>query len=172
MDYSGSKGGAALGARLRRASELIDRDATRVHATLGVEFEQRWFGVLNQLVINRTMTVTDLAQTLRITRASISQTRQSLEEAGLVTSHDHPTDARQRILSLTAKGRKLVDRLASLWHAMDVAARELDEEAGSIVQALDRLEAALAKRSMFERINDEFTESDKVRSPSRKRGAA
>ncbi|RYG81768.1 MAG: MarR family transcriptional regulator, partial [Alphaproteobacteria bacterium] len=45
-DYSRSFGGAALGARLRRASERIDRDGTRVYATRDVRFEQRWYGVL------------------------------------------------------------------------------------------------------------------------------
>ena len=49
-DYSRGFGGGALGARLRRASERIDRDSTRVYAALDIRFEQRWYGVLRQLV--------------------------------------------------------------------------------------------------------------------------
>lgn len=156
MDYSTKKGGAALGARLRRVSEAIDRDATRIYAEMGIAFEQRWFGVLNQLALNGPMTVSALADALRITRASVSQSRQSLEESGLVVSKAHPSDARQRHLVLTGKGRKLVNRLASLWRAMDEAAREVDEEAGQVVAVLDRLDAALARKSMFDRIAEKM----------------
>src|SRR5688500_13916709 len=72
MDYPKSVGGVALGARLRRLSEAIDRDATRAYSSLGIKFEQRWFGVLNQLALNGPMSVSEIASALRITRASVS----------------------------------------------------------------------------------------------------
>jgi DNA-binding MarR family transcriptional regulator len=168
MDYSKRMGGAALGARLRRVSEAIDKDATRIYATMGITFEQRWFGVLNQLALNSAMTVSELADALRITRASVSQTRQSLEDAGLITSKDHPSDARQRHLALTAKGRRLVNRLALLWHAMDEAAREVDEEAGHVVAILDQLDEALTKKSMFDRISEKMADAGTVAASRRK----
>lgn len=152
MDYTKSMGGAALGARLRRLSETIDRDATRAYATLGIRFEQRWFGVLNQLALNGPMTVSELAAALRITRASVSQTRQSLEEANIVATQEHPSDARQRHLVLTKGGSVLIRRLKPLWQAMDAAALEVAAAAGDVVAALDRLDAVLTRQSMFERI--------------------
>lgn len=150
---------AALGARLRRLSEAVDRDATRAYAQMGVRFEQRWFGVLNQLARNGPMTVSELAAALRITRASVSQTRQSLEDAGIVDTEDHPSDARQRHLVLTDAGSKLIRRLKSLWQAMDDAAMEVDAEAGDVVAALDRLDEALARQSMFDRIVGKLSSS-------------
>jgi MarR family transcriptional regulator, organic hydroperoxide resistance regulator len=152
MDYPKRMGGAALGARLRRLSEAIDRDATRAYSTFGVRFEQRWFGVLNQLALSGPMTVSELAATLRITRASVSQTRQSLERAGIVETEAHPLDARQRHLVLTNAGAKLIGRLRPLWQAMEEAALEVDAEADNAVAALDRLDEVLARQSIFERI--------------------
>jgi DNA-binding MarR family transcriptional regulator len=152
MDYTKSMGGAALGARLRRLSEAIDRDATRAYATIGIRFEQRWFGVLNQLGLNGPMTVSELAAALHITRASVSQTRQSLENAGIVGTEDHPVDARQRHLMLTNAGTKLIQRLKPLWYAMHDAGLETNAEAGNVVAALDCLDQALARQSMFDRI--------------------
>lgn len=160
VDYTTRMGGAALGARLRRLSEAVDRDATRVYAELGVRFEQRWFGVLNQLALNGPMTVSEVAAALRITRASVSQARQSLEGEGLVGAREHPSDARQRYLVLTAAGTALVRRLAPLWQAMEAAARELDAEAGGVVAALDRLDEALARKSLFDRIVEKETRID------------
>jgi hypothetical protein len=45
-----------------------------------------------------------------------------------------------------------VAQLQPLWDAFDEAARELDAEAGGVIEALARLEQALAQRSLHERI--------------------
>ncbi|TDR46756.1 hypothetical protein DFR29_103292 [Tahibacter aquaticus] len=86
------------------------------------------------------------------TRASVSQTRQSLEEANIVATQEHPSDARQRHLVLTKGGSVLIRRLKPLWQAMDAAALEVAAAAGDVVAALDRLDAVLTRQSMFERI--------------------
>ena len=49
---AGRREGAALAARLRRLSERFDRDATKLYAAQNIRFEQRWYGLLNQLVLN------------------------------------------------------------------------------------------------------------------------
>jgi MarR family transcriptional regulator, organic hydroperoxide resistance regulator len=152
LDYIRSASGAALGARLRRLSEAVDRDATRVYAELGIAFEQRWYGVINQLVINGTASVGQIAASLGITHVSVSQTRQSLEKAGLVRAEVDPADGRRNHLVLTAKGRALVAQLTPLWAAMAEAATDLDVEAGAIVEKLDQLEMALKRKTLFDRI--------------------
>ncbi len=152
MDYVRSVGGAAIGARLRRLSERIDGDATRVYAALGIEFEQRWFGVLNQLALNGPATVTELASVLRITHVSVSQTRRSLEKARLIESNADATDARRRLLSLTTAGRNLIGQLQPLWQSCEEAALELTSEAGELMACLDRLDDALERRSLFDRM--------------------
>lgn len=151
-DYSRSYGGEALGARLRRASERIDRDGTRVYAAHGVKFEQRWYGVLRQLIANGAMSVGEIASVLRITHASVSETVRSLTKAGIVCAEASPGDARRRDLRLTAEGEALAARLTPLWEAFNVAAGQLNAEAGDLVSALDRLDDALDACSMFERI--------------------
>lgn len=152
MDYVRRQGGVALGARLRRLSETVDGDAERIYAGLGVRFEQRWFGVLNQLRLQGSSNVGALAAALGITHASVSQTRQSLEQEGLVRSEPDPTDRRSRRLVLTAEGEALVARLQPVWSAFEAASAELDAEAGGVAAALDRLGDALARRSLFDRI--------------------
>jgi MarR family transcriptional regulator, organic hydroperoxide resistance regulator len=152
MDYTRELAGAGIGARLRRLSELIDGDTARVYAALGVHFEQRWFGVLNQLVLNGPATVGELASTLRITHVSVSQTRNSLERAGIVVSESDPSDARRRKLKLTAAGHQLVDQLGPLWRTFEDVALELAAEAGELIASLDRLDDALSQRAMYERI--------------------
>lgn len=151
-DFPMRVGGGAIGARLRRLSARIDADATRAYAALGIDFEQRWFGVLNQLAINGAMTVTDIAATLGITHVSVSQTRQSLAKEGLIASDRDEADARRRTLRLTDKGREFVTRLQPIWQVYEDAALELDTEAGGVVEALDKLEKCIADKSLYDRI--------------------
>jgi MarR family transcriptional regulator, organic hydroperoxide resistance regulator len=152
-DYSRSFGGAALGARLRRASERIDRDGTRVYAAQGIRFEQRWYGILRQLVEqDRPMAVGEIAAILRITHASVSEASRSMEKAGLLDSVTAPEDGRRRLLRLTEAGRGLAAQLTPLWDAFNDVAQELNTEAGDLVRLLDRLDDALDRQSMFDRI--------------------
>src|SRR6476469_3721813 len=139
QDYSRAAGGAAIGARLRRLSESLDGDSTRVYAALGIPFEQRWFGVLNQLATQESATVGELAATLKITHVSVSQTRQSLEKAGIVVSQSDPEDGRKKKVLPTPKGKRLVATLRPIWAAFDAAALELNAEAGNVVASLNKL---------------------------------
>ncbi len=151
-DYPRTQGGAAIGARLRRLSERIDREADQVYRDLGVEFEQRWFGLLNALAMAGPLSVGEIAEALGITHAAVSQTRASLQARGLVAAAADPTDARRRALSLTPDGQALVDRLRPTWDALNDVARELNREAGDAVETLERLEAALNRQGLVARL--------------------
>lgn len=144
--------GGAIGGRLRRLSERIDRDAARLYADGGVVFEQRWFGVLELLDQFGPMSVGELASPLGITHASVSETRKSLLKAGLIVATPDPDDARSRKLALSAEGRALMVRMAPLIEALIAVAFELDEEARAVVAALDRLDEALDRASLYDRV--------------------
>lgn len=148
-------GGQALAARLRRLSERLDRDGTRVYAAYEVAFEQRWYGILRQLMVRGPMSVGEVASALKISHASVSEARRSMEKAGIVAAESAPGDRRKRTLHLTEEGQALVARLGPLWAAFNKVAAELNAEAGDVVALLDRLDDALEQRSMYERILDE-----------------
>ena len=61
VDYTRKYGPAAIGARLRRLSESIDEDAGRIYADLGIEFQQRWVGILEHLDGRGAQSVGELA---------------------------------------------------------------------------------------------------------------
>ncbi|QZD90005.1 MarR family transcriptional regulator [Qipengyuania aurantiaca] len=156
-DYLRSVGGEALGGRLRRLSERIDRDAAKAYQALGIRFEQRWFGLINQLRLNGPMTVTDIAQAIGISHASVSQARQSLERSGYVTGYADEADGRRRLIALTNQGEKLVARLADVWAADARATRKLADSIEGLMDALDALEDALAEKPLSERAQDELS---------------
>jgi DNA-binding MarR family transcriptional regulator len=153
-DYPALNAGAALGARLRRLSDRIDREAAAIYRAQGVAFEQRWFGVLNQLIRFGPASGAELAVRLGVTPAAVSQVAAALTARGLVTVQTGKKDRRLRLLAATADGEALAATLAPLWNALSAAAAALDAEAGGVVAALNRLEAALGRASLAERVAD------------------
>jgi MarR family transcriptional regulator, organic hydroperoxide resistance regulator len=149
----------AIGARLRRLSERIDRDCARIYGELGLPFQQRWFGVLHQLAIEGRMSVGQLASNIGISHASVSETRKSLQSAGLIVSRPDPTDARSALLSLSPKGKAAFVRWMPLWLALESASKELGCEAALALTGLNELDAALDRHSLYERIKDRLDHS-------------
>lgn len=158
-DYPRSRGGAALGARLRRLSDRIDREVAQVYAERNIRFEQRWYGVLNQIVLREPIAVTEIAAALRISHVSVSQATTSLERAGYIVSTPDSHDGRRRLLGLSTAGQTLVEKLRPLWSTLDAVAEQLNSETGNVVGMLDKLDDALASRSLAERVNAEYERS-------------
>ncbi|WP_265587707.1 MarR family winged helix-turn-helix transcriptional regulator [Sphingomicrobium arenosum] len=154
-DYLREAGGEALGGRLRRLSERIDREADAIYRDLGVTFSQRWFGIVNQLRLLGQATVGDIAARLGITHASVSETRRALERAGLIEGVADPEDARRRLLRLTAEGEAVVRRLAPTWEADQRATAALVAEVPGLMAAIDALEDALDRQSLQGRAAEE-----------------
>ncbi len=148
-----SEGGTVIAAHFRRLSERLDRDANQVYSQLGVPFEQRWMGLLDLLVRCGPRSVSEIAHDLNISHPSVSQTRSSLIASKLLAEHADPNDGRRRVLYLTAKGERLIERLKPVWAALEQAGQELNEEAGNIVVLLRRLETALDRQSILDRVN-------------------
>ena len=94
----------------------------------------------------------ELAAALGIRHSSVSQTRRSLEDAGLVESKVDPQDGRSRLLRLSASGKQLVRRLKPLWRILNATSLELDKEANGVVAALDRLDRALERSPLYDRV--------------------
>lgn len=142
---------SAIGKRLRRLSHIIDYDARRLYKEHGIRFEQRWFGVMNELMSKGPMSVQELSESLKITHVSVSETRKSLEDAKFIQSIPDENDARRRNLSITDDGRAFIKTITPIWDALEEVSKELNEEANDLVRRLDKLDAALTKTSLYER---------------------
>jgi DNA-binding MarR family transcriptional regulator len=150
-DYIRSHGTAGVGARLRRLSERIDRESNAVYAHLGLHFEQRWMGVLMLLDERGEMTVGGLAEALRITQPSVSQTLRSLQAARIVSDKADRRDSRRRIQRLSPKGLQFIEQVRPVWVALMQAARDLDREGIDLLTPIDRIEKILDQKSVLER---------------------
>ena len=99
------------------------------------------FRVLEALLHKGPLPVNVIGQKVDLTTGSITSAIDRLEEKGLVVRKNHPDDRRIRIVELTAKGRRLIER-AYAQHRLDMeqAVQGLSrEERADLVNLLKRL---------------------------------
>ncbi|MFW6722060.1 MarR family winged helix-turn-helix transcriptional regulator [Streptomyces sp. MAR4 CNY-716] len=137
----------------------LDAEIERVYTDRGIEgVRPRFAYPLIRLAHTGPLTIRELAESLHRSHSAVSQTIAAMRKADLVTSEPGP-DARTRRIDLTERGRSLVPFLEAEWRATHAAVSELNDALPYAMTAVVRdVEAALADRSMRERIEDRLTE--------------
>ena len=128
-----------IAVRIVRVSEALARIATR-------RIEARWglkntdLRVLNVLDGAVPLPVAEVSRRTHVDKAWISRTLKSLDERGLVERSPDRWDGRLALVSLTPKGRALLEEVRP--HALENQARLLEGIDGArLKRLLDQLEA-------------------------------
>ncbi|WIY04113.1 MarR family transcriptional regulator [Amycolatopsis mongoliensis] len=141
-----TSGPDGLGTRMRHVLEVLESDVAKFLADIGLaEYRPRYSGVVRALLARGPLAIRDLASEMGVTHSAASQTVAQMNRAGLV-SLEPGADARQRIVSLTAKTRELLPLIEAEWTATTEASEALEAELPyplrgvleAIVEALDR----------------------------------
>jgi DNA-binding MarR family transcriptional regulator len=137
----------------------MDEHIARFYAQRGiVGVRPRFSKALIRLHHLGPMTIRDLAAELEVTHSAMSQTIATMRRQGLVDTV-HGTDARTRLVTLTARGSDLVPMLEAEWRATEQAISGLEVEIPyPLRQVVRDLAAALEQRSFLDRITDHFQE--------------
>jgi DNA-binding MarR family transcriptional regulator len=154
-DFVESIGLPLFAHRLRRLSEVLVAAAPDWLPQAGVTAPAKAASTLTLLAAEGALSVTEIAQRLRLSHPLIIKLVRELEALGLASTAQDPTDGRRRPVSLTAAGRRQARRLAELNALIAEAYRGLFAEAGvDGLSAVERLEQALATRGMASRMRD------------------
>jgi MarR family transcriptional regulator, organic hydroperoxide resistance regulator len=152
-DVIRKRGYGALGCRLRRLSERLDRDLRDAYQAHGVYFDPAWFPVLAALADHGPMSLAEIAECTGLSSASASAVRNRLLTEGLVVAEPDARDLRRQRLSLTPKAQSLMTSLEGIWAAMAKASQALcAETAPDLLNHLELLELALSRRKMSARV--------------------
>lgn len=143
----------AFATRLKRLSDRLTKDVSLIYKTMNFDFEARWFAIISVLKEKSPMPITDIAGSMGITHTAVNQLAEELLSKGYITSAKGDKDERQRLLSLSEKGRGLCRELAPLWEEIKRANKELiDKVDPNLLSIIGRLEDELDKLSIFERV--------------------
>lgn len=141
-----------LGTSLRHLIDLLDGDVQAVYWEDGLDFRPRYTPLIKALAEHQPLSIRELASAAGITHSAASQTAAMMKRGGLVEQVDR-TDARERAIRLTRKGKAMLPKLEARWRATNFAAQELDAELSSrLSQCVEEAIAALETRPFRERI--------------------
>lgn len=145
----------ALGTRLKRLSDMLMLDVGKIYKEQELDFEPRWFTMLYLLQREKSLSIIDIADQLRLSHPAVVQFADQMQKQKIVTAKKDKNDARKRILSLSEKGEKIYEKLQPILVEVEKATRELVQSSGvDVLYAIEKMEKQLENKSMFERIKE------------------
>ncbi|WP_158828685.1 MarR family winged helix-turn-helix transcriptional regulator [Mucilaginibacter lacusdianchii] len=157
MDLITELGALALATRLKRLSERLAQDVNKIYKELDLNFESKWFLVLELLSREGMLSIVDIADSLKLTHPAIVQFVDQLLKAKLITAHKDSKDARKRLVTLSPKGKKLLKDLAPTLAVIKAENEKwLNEAEHNLLELLGQLEQSLDQQSMYYRIKSEL----------------
>ena len=103
---------SCMGMRVRRAARVVGNYYDLHLKSVGLKGTQ--FTLLNAILLNPAITITQLADLLLLNRTTLNRNLKPLERQGLVRTSPGK-DQRTRVLKLTQEGRNILLRALPLW---------------------------------------------------------
>ena len=152
-DFYDELGELAMGSRLKRLSDRLAAQATKVFQADGSAFEQRFFPLTALLLSEGEISVSHAAKRLGISQPAVSQICKQMEAGGWLTMSADLRDGRRRLLALSEEGRQRAESMQNLWEAVRSSAIDLCRQTGiDWTSALSKLESALDEQPLQERV--------------------
>ncbi|WP_345950094.1 MULTISPECIES: MarR family transcriptional regulator [unclassified Mucilaginibacter] len=149
----------ALATRLKRLSDRLAQDVNKIYKELNLNFESKWFLVLELLNRRKVMSIVDIADELKLTHPAIVQFADQMLKAKLIIAQKDENDGRKRMVSLSASGKKLLRQLAPVLEVIRTENEHwLSEADTNLLNILGQLEKALDKRNMYLRIKEKLSD--------------
>lgn len=153
MDLVHELGELALATRLKRLSERLSNDVSKIYKESDVDFEAKWFLILSLLQKEKIMAITAIADSLQLSHPAIVQFVQELTQKKLIKTVADKSDGRKRMVSLTVTGKKTMEQIAPILTSIKEENKKWIEGASAnILQVLTELEQALDEKSMYQRV--------------------
>ncbi|GAB3563814.1 hypothetical protein GCM10027578_08180 [Spirosoma luteolum] len=166
MDFMAELAELALASRLRRLSDTYWQAVTATYRAFGVDFDVRWATVFMLLARQGPVAVTAIAGQLGVSHPAVIQITNELEKRGLVVSARSEQDGRKRLLCLSEAGQALLPTLQPLWDAFIAVNRDMiARQTHNLLLSLGDMEAQLAERSFFDRVQDQLARQGPVGQP-------
>lgn len=143
----------------RLLQAAMEADIARIYAEAQIDGLKPSFVMeLIKLHARGPMTITELAESVQRTHSAMSQKVAAMRAAGLVST-TAGTDARSKKVTVTAKARRIVDRLAAEWRATEAAIAEIEEEIPyPLSRVVTDIEEALQRKTFHDRIAERLAE--------------
>src|SRR4051812_45323127 len=145
-------GALAIGARMRRLTDIFSRDVAIIYREHNLDFEAKHF-VLFYLISQRGgIGIMEIADELSLTHPAIIHLAKELEKKGYIESVKSPGDNRKRLLRLSKKGKKSLPAFQKVWDKITRLNKKLvQSRQHNLLKALEEMEGLLEEQSYYKR---------------------
>ena len=142
-----------LGSRLKRIGERLQADTQRIMDDMGVPLQASQYPFLAAIDRLGPLTIGELADAVGITQPGVTRSVAQLVELGLLDAAQARNDQRRKVISLTKKGKRLVEvARREVWPRIDAAVTDLcGGLSGPLLQQLASIEDGLAATPLSRR---------------------
>lgn len=142
-----------LGSRMKRIGERLQAATQEIMGEMGVTLQPGQYPFVAALDRSGPLTVGALAEAVGITQPGVTRVVAQLAALDLVTIRHARKDRRQRIVSLTQKGRRVVEHgKAEVWPRIEGAVADLCASlSGPLLDQLAAIEDGLAEKPLRRR---------------------
>jgi DNA-binding MarR family transcriptional regulator len=153
-DIVRSFGFLTLGSRMKRIGERLQADTQRIIGDAGVAVQSGQFPFLASVDRLGPLTIGEIAEAVGITQPGATRVVSQLAALGLLKVRQAPKDQRRKIVTLTKKGRALVDQSKhDLWPRIENAVADLcGNLSGPLLKQLAAIEDGLAEKPLDRRV--------------------
>lgn len=141
----------AISTRLQRLSDQLRKDGQKIYELYGIGFEPKWFPVIYTLYQKPILSVVEIANEIGYTHPSTISLLRELEKQKLIRSKRDKADERKRLLTLTEKGKILIEQMKPVWNTMVASLTTLTNTSNNIMKAIDEVEEEMEKQSFYQR---------------------
>lgn len=165
MNLINDLGELAVATRLKRLSERLSQDVSKIYKESEVDFESKWYLILELLNREKILAITEISDSLELSHAAVVQFVDQLLERKLIKTGTDKKDARKRLISLSPGGKKVLSELEPILQVIKNENRKwLDEADCDILNILNQLEQALDQKSMYQRVKISLLEQPATKS--------
>jgi len=100
-------------------------EVNRVYQNEGIDFDASWFPVFYLLSKNEALSIKELSEQTEVSHPAASQLITNLKTRDLVTSATCANDGRRQLVTLTEKGKDLLEQILPVWVAIVSAMDDL-----------------------------------------------
>ena len=163
MEFFKQVGKMAVGTRVRFLGERIGADAAEIYRAYGTDLNPKWFPVFYILSKNEVKTVTEIAEDIGHSHASVSKILREMSKAGVIKEKTDSKDRRRTLVGLSKLGQEIADKIELQYQDVNAAIEELSSEANNdLWRALEEWEYLLSQKSLLQRVYDKKKQRESI----------
>jgi DNA-binding MarR family transcriptional regulator/predicted GNAT family N-acyltransferase len=156
MDFFNRTGKMAIGSRLRMLTEKITEDAASIYKMYDIDMQPKWFPVFYVLSAGEAKTITNIAKEIGHSHPSVSKIIREMVKQGLVAEKKDKKDGRLNMVSLSAKGKTISEKIKDQYIDINRAIEQLTAQTrNDLWKAIEEWEFLLDQRSLFTRVREQ-----------------